>query len=179
MAFRPPETVRGQLSEFLTARPELPWIDPEQWHVTLAFMESVPERATEELLERLAAGFARQTAPTVKLEGAGCLPEPFAARILYLRVPETAGSVRKLAITARNAANKSGANPDGRRFLAHLTLARLKRPIHAVRWLQILDTFASEPWAVRSVDLIASHLGEGPARRPRYELVAKIPLGTT
>ena len=60
--------------------------------------------------------------------------------------------------------------------MPHLTLARLKRSIEATRWLRVLDTFISPSWRVREIELIASHLGEGPRRRPRHERVARLPL---
>ncbi|MEI2827955.1 MAG: 2'-5' RNA ligase family protein [Dermatophilaceae bacterium] len=72
---------------------------------------------------------------------------------------------------------RSGAPPDGKRFVPHLTLARLKRPIEATKWLRVLDTYRSPRWHLDEIDLVASYLGEGPGRRPRYETAATIPLG--
>lgn len=70
-------------------------------------------------------------------------------------------------------------HPDGQRFVGHLTLARLHRSTDARKWLQVLDTFRSAPWWVDDIELIESHLREGPAGRPRYETVASLSLGTT
>ena len=38
-------------------------------------------------------------------------------------------------------------------------------------WVRLLDGYAGPPWTVEEFALIASHLGEGPRKRPRYELV--------
>lgn len=85
--------------------------------------------------------------------------------------------LQQLAVNARAAGSVVGAAPDGKTFHPHLTVARPARPIEATKWLCILDTYRSPTWTVDSIELIASHLGEGAHRRPRYETIASIPLG--
>lgn len=176
VGIRPPAHIREHIAEFAAARPDFPWINEEQWHVTLAFLASVPEARQDELIERLADGLGRQDSPLVAIHGAGCFPNPDRASVLWLRIAELSGSLSALATSARHAANKSGATPDGKRFIPHLTVARLKRPVSATRWLRILDTLTTDPWEVDEVELIASYLGEGPAGRPRHETAATFPL---
>ena len=62
VAVVPPESVRDDLTDFLEPRSRgalgasaLRWIDREQWHITLAFFESVPDHRIDELAERLAS----------------------------------------------------------------------------------------------------------------------------
>ena len=55
----PPEEVREGLASFLEAREGMPWIDPSQWHLTLAFMPSVPQAREDELVEHLGSAAAR------------------------------------------------------------------------------------------------------------------------
>jgi 2'-5' RNA ligase len=57
-----------------------------------------------------------------------------------------------------------------------VTLARTGRPVEVTRWLRVLDGYRGPGWRAGEVALIASHLGEGPRRRPRYELVDTFPL---
>ena len=47
VAVVPPEPIKEELSEFLAPRDGMPWIDPEQWHLTLAFSSEVPDRALD------------------------------------------------------------------------------------------------------------------------------------
>ncbi len=177
VALAPPTEVREQLEDFLSSRPEMPWISAEQWHITLAFMESVPEYREEELIERLHAGYSRKQPFEMRLDGAGCFPDPSRAKVLWMRPVATGADLKSLAVTARGAAVKSGAPVDGRKFTGHLSVARLRRPIEAAKWLQILDTFVSSTWTVDQIGLVASYLRERPGRRPRYETVAAFPLG--
>lgn len=181
VAVLPPEPVREDLAEFLEARPGMPWIHPEQWHLTLAFIASVDDHRVDDLVERLTAVAARRAAFPARLSGAGCFPSPAYASVLWLAVhsgPPGSGAteLRRLSVNARSAANAVGAAPDGKAFVSHLTVARLRRPIEATKWLRILDTYHGPQWQVTYLDIIASYLGEGPKRRPRYETVATLPL---
>lgn len=176
IALYPPAEVVGEMEEFFAARPQLPWIDSAQWHITLAFLASVPPAREDELAERLRARFARKTAPLLQLIGGGAFPSVERAKVLWLRPVALTGELDALALTARNMANACGATPDGRAFHPHLTVARLRQPIHAMRWMRIFDAFISRPWIAAEAQLIASYLGEGPTGRPRHETVARFRL---
>ncbi len=178
----PPEDVVEELEEFLAPRREAApwrWTAPEQWHLTLGFMERVPERSLDDLLERLTRAGRRRTPFTIGLAGSGAFPGVARAKVLYAGVeaaPDALEELRRLATGARAAAAKAGAPVDGAAFRPHLTLARSNRPVEATRWLRVLDTYRSRPFPVEELALVQSHLGEGPRGRPRYETVATFPL---
>ncbi|HEX2704761.1 MAG TPA: RNA 2',3'-cyclic phosphodiesterase [Candidatus Lustribacter sp.] len=177
VAVRLPDEVSGDLEAFLEPRrdagTELRWTRPEHWHVTLAFMEAVSDRAVEPLVERLTAAAARCPRFPLWLGGAGAFPHPYDARVLWLGVrgPEQDESpaLARLARSARAAANAAGAAPHGAAFRAHVSLARSRRPVEATRWLRTLGTYVSAGFVVDRIELVASHLGEGPRRTPRHE----------
>jgi len=173
VAIRPSEEVREQLAEFLRPRTGMTWIDAAQWHLTLAFLASVPAHRDDELVDALRRTALRHDTFDLQLGGAGAFPNPLEARVMWLR-PSV--DLTALATGVRHAANSVGATPDGQRFVGHLSVARLRRPVDARRWLQVLDTFESEVWRVDEIELVASYLGEGPHRRPRHETVATLPL---
>ncbi len=177
VAVVPPREVREHLARFLEPREGMPWVDPAQWHLTLAFMGSVPAAREDELVERLGVAAARVTPFDLELSGAGCFPDPSRASVLWLGVGEPARTpLERLAKGARAAANVSGATPDGKPFVPHLTLARLRRPVEATRWLRVLGTYRAPTWRVEEIELVVSHLREGPKGRPRHEVGARLPL---
>jgi RNA 2',3'-cyclic 3'-phosphodiesterase len=184
VAVVPPDSVVDDLERFLVPRreagPELRWAATEQWHLTLAFMADVAPRHLDELVERLGRAAARRTPFAVTLAGGGAFPHAGRAKVLYAGVevsdPE---ELRRLAVGARAAANKAGADADGGRFKAHLTLARSGRPFEATRWLRVLEAYRGPTWPVHAMTLVESHLGEGPRKRPRYEVVETFSLGST
>lgn len=177
VAVVPPDEIVADLAEFLEPRTGVPWIDVAQWHLTLAFMAAVPEAREDEVVDRLTRAAARVAPFDIALSGGGCFPDPTRASVLWLGVdPGAVSPLERLATGARAAANASGATPDGKAFVPHLTLARLRRPIEATRWLRVLDTYTSPSWRVEEIELLASHPGEGAKRRPRHEVVARLPL---
>ena len=171
------EDLAAHLEPRIEAGTEIRWTDPGQWHITLAFMADAPERVLDDLTERLARAAGRHSPFTLSILGAGAFPNPYAARILWAGVADPDGGLGPLARGIRHACNKAGATPDGAHFHPHLTLGRFRRPTEATRWIRALDAFASEPWRVRSVSLIESHLGEGRGHRPRYEVLEELALG--
>ena len=75
----------------------------------------------------------------------------------------------RLATGCRAAANRAGIAVDGQRFRPHVTVARLGRPTEVSNWVRLLDGYAGPRWPADRITLVASHLGEGPRGRPRYE----------
>jgi 2'-5' RNA ligase len=182
VAVVPPEPALEDLEEFLAPRresaPQLRWTVQEQWHVTLAFMPDVDARDLDELCERLGRAAARRTPMRLSLGGGGAFPNPGRAKVLYAGVhAEQLEELRRLAVGSRAAANKAGAEVGGGGFRAHVTLARSGRPFEATKLLRVLDGYHGPEWAADEVTLIESHLGEGPRKRPRYELLDAFPLG--
>lgn len=183
VALVPPPHALEDLAEFMAPRQEsesgFRWTTEEQWHVTLAFMPDVRERSLDDLVARLGRAAARRTPFPAAVAGGGAFPNPARAKVLYagLDLRPDGEELRRLATGARAAANKAGAEAGGGRFRPHLTLARVRRPMEATRWVRLLEAYRGPAWEAAEVTLIESHLGEGPRNRPRYEVVESFPLG--
>jgi RNA 2',3'-cyclic 3'-phosphodiesterase len=184
VALVPPTEAVEDLDAFLEPRRaagrDLRWSAPEQLHVTLAFYADVEEHRLDDLVERLAAAAARRTPFGARVAGGGAFPDPARARVLWTGLAlagEAAAELERLAAGARAAASRAGVVVDGQRFRPHLTVARLGRPQEVTRWVRLLDAYAGPAWTADRVTLVVSHLGEGPRRRPRHEVVAELPLG--
>jgi RNA 2',3'-cyclic 3'-phosphodiesterase len=183
VAVVPPARALEDLAEFLAPRqeaePGFRWTVPDQWHVTLAFMAQVADRHLDDLVARLERAAARRTSFTARLAGGGAFPGPARAKVLWAGVPtERQEELRRLAAGARAAAAKAGAETAGGRFHPHVTLARIGRPVEATRWIRVLDSYRGPTWPVAEFALVESHLGEGPRRRPRHEVVDTFHLAT-
>ena len=179
----PPEPAVADLDEFLAVRREagpFRWTLAEHMHLTLAFLAAVPDRALDELVERLGRAASRRAAFATRIAGGGAFPNAARARVLWagLDLDESGHTeITRLATGARAAAAKSGIEVDGQRFKPHLTLARLGRPQEVTRWVRLLDGYRGPEWTVDTLTLVQSHLGEGPRKRPRYEVIEEFPLG--
>lgn len=149
--------------------------------MTLAFLGDVADYQLEELTELLAATAGRRTPFQTKVAAGGAFPNVANGKILWAGLELDAharGQLAQLSASARGAGNQVGARPDGTDFLPHITIARLGRPQELSNWVRLLDTYAGPTWPVTEIELVASHLGEGPRRRPRHEVLAALALAT-
>lgn len=155
------------------------WTEPDQLHLTLAFMADLPEHREDDLVAATGSWGQRQRPCRMALGRAGAFPDPGAAKVLWVGVEdETARhTLTTWAGQLRDVASHHGAPPDGKRFRPHLTVARSGRPRAAARVVQSLDGYRSSPFEVSDVVLVRSHPGQGPRRTPRYEPRARFTLG--
>ena len=183
VAVVPPPEVVEHLDAFLDVRrgaAAFRWASVDQFHVTLAFLADVPDRTLDDLVERLGRGAARRRAFSASVAGGGAFPNAGRARVLWagLNLDDDGGTeMARMATGARAAANRAGVPVDGQRFRPHLTLARLGRPQDVTSWVRLLDAYRGPTWTVDRMALVASYLGEGPRKRPRYEVVEEFALG--
>lgn len=174
-----PEAIE-HLDAFLDARRQagaFRWASPEQWHLTLAFFEDVPDRSFDALVDGLDAAVRKRSPQRATIAGGGAFPHVGGAKVLWAGVDvDDAAELSKLAKGCRAAGATVGVPPAGERFRPHLTLARISPPIEATKWVRLLDAYRGPDWTIDEVALVESHLGEGPNRRPRHEVVATFPL---
>ncbi len=178
-ALVPPPEALEHLDEFLDVRRyegEFRWVQADQVHVTLAFLDPVPERKVDDLVERLGRAAARRTAFDTAITGGGAFPNAGRAKVLWagLDLTEPARTeLDRLATGCRAAANRAGIEVDGARFRPHLTVARTRYPHDVGNWVRLLDNYEGPRWRADELTLVQSHLGEGPRGRPRH-----VPLDT-
>ncbi|GEL26270.1 RNA 2',3'-cyclic phosphodiesterase [Pseudonocardia sulfidoxydans NBRC 16205] len=157
------------------ARPELRWVAPQRWHVTLAFLGEVPDERRDDLEERLGRA-ARRAAPLrLTVDGAG----RFGDRTLWARVDGDRERLRRLAEAAQAAAARARIPVDRTRFRAHLTLAAARPPASVRAAVAELDPLLRNgpEETVTRMCVVRSLLGKGPGGTPRYEPVAAWRLG--
>ena len=180
VAVVPPEEAVEDLEEFLAPRrgaATFRWSSPEQWHLTLAFAASAPDRVYDDLLVRLGDAAARRTPLELQVIGGGAFPDPSRAKVLFAGLRTDDRGAGSAGHREPERPGDRGVEVDGQRFRPHLTLARAGRPVEATKWVRLLDSYEGPRWTVREIALVASHLGEGPRGRPRHEVVETFSLG--
>ncbi len=179
VAVIPPETVLEHLDSFLDPRRDEPaplrWTSPGQWHVTLAFMPSARERVVDDLVTGLETVGRRHPPVAISVRGGGCFPDVARARVLWAAI-DGGERLSTLSRGARSVGASVGAAPEGGRFVPHLTLARMPRPLDATRWVRVLDAYAGPSWTAGELAVVESHLPHGTGRRPRHEVLARVSL---
>lgn len=127
------ETVRGivkrSIESFPVVDPPWKWIDPENYHITLKFLGETDESLLERLLE---AGreVARSATPFELAFGSfGAFPSISRPRVLLFRAESGVELLARMAESLEERLEPLGFERERRRFKAHLTLARVKRPL--------------------------------------------------
>jgi RNA 2',3'-cyclic 3'-phosphodiesterase len=168
-----PAAVRSDLAILATGLPVERIVAPEALHLTLVFLGEVPAP----VLEDVDSAFGVVVAPAFKLSlrGLGVFggAKP---RIVYVgAAPDPALSHlhRKLVTAARSA----GVDLESRRFVPHVTLARLNRPpedrVRLERFVALRGDYSAPSFTVEGFGLYRSQLGSG---GPVYHELAHYPL---
>lgn len=143
--------------------PELGWVAPRRWHVTLCFLGA--HEPNDELRSRLARVASRHEEPAIHVAGAG----RFGDRVLFA---EVAADLKALAEGVTRAAQRSGYEVADRPFRAHLTLARGRRARVDLRPLVAALAEVHGPvWTSNELRLMRS-------AQPDYETLGSWPLGS-
>jgi RNA 2',3'-cyclic 3'-phosphodiesterase len=179
VAIEPPAGVLTELAEAIeplqASAPELRWTSPNAWHLTLAFLGDVDEAVLPELTARLERAARRHPPQLLAIEGGGAFPSPARARVLWAGIRADNRALASLAASVAAGARRAGAPPpdEGRKYRAHLTLARCRQPANVAELTAALTGFATTDWTARSVHLVRSLLV---GREPRYEDMGEWPL---
>jgi 2'-5' RNA ligase len=171
----PPEAVeelRRATAALRSARSELRWARPEQWHLTLAFLGEVDDRSRADLTVRLARAAHRHPPLRLSLQGAG----RFGDRVLWTRVTGDVAPLRRLAASVQAAARRARLDVDERPYRPHLTLARGRPGTDLRGAVEAFAGVAGSSWTAPELHLVRSDLGAGPDRTSRHEVIASWPL---
>ena len=153
-----PDTVRDRLSFLQGGVPDARWLRPETLHLTLRFIGEVDGGTAADIDVAL----SRVRAPGFELwlDGAGCFgasKRPHSLHILAARSDPLQG----LHDRVDRAVVMAGQAPDDRKFLPHVTVARLKGAprVRVDRWLESQAATRIGPIEVSCFTLFRSHLG--------------------
>lgn len=151
----------------------LRWLRQDAWHLTLTFLGAVEVRLSVDLEARLGRAAGRAAPMSLRLTGAG----RFGRHVLWAGIEGEREQLRRLAAATDAAARRAGIDVDVRPYRPHLTLARSDgwTDLHPI--VAALAGLQSPSWTADDLLLIQSHLGQGPRRTARHEVVAAWPLG--
>ncbi len=173
-----PERLRATLATDVARlrriQPELDddwhWVEPGQWHVTLAFLGDTDPAAVERLALALDRAAERHAPFIIPTGGIGVFPSPHAARVLWHGIGDPDGQLAGLGADLRQALGLDVAP-----LSAHLTFGRSRhrRGAEVNGLLRETHLTGGELRVDRAV-LFRSHRDPRPAR---YEVLAESRLG--
>jgi len=176
VALLPPRAVLDELDAVVALlrdeEPALRWTPTEAWHVTLAFLGAVEQPPVDELAGRLARVALAHGPFRLAVAGAG----RFGEQVLWAGVTGNAEPLRRLADSARAAAQLCGVEVETRPYRGHITLARGAAGVDLRPLVERLRAFAGPPWTATDLHLVESRLGAGPGRTALHQTYARWPL---
>lgn len=156
----PPE-VRFALNERVSEMPIPGRVGPpENWHVTLRFLDVVDRVTYERFLSELQRVGKWFSFP-ISLQGFGAFPNRRKATVFWAGIGRGTSDISMLNELAEDAAVAAGLLPEERPFHPHVTLARIRPPAD-VR--DLVEEDLDLGWRCDHVVVFRSHLGRGPAR---------------
>jgi 2'-5' RNA ligase len=152
----PPE-IRFVLAEIVSGLP-IPGrvAPPENWHITLRFLDTVDRVTYERFLAALDQ--VGETAFPAALDGFGAFPNPRKANVFWAAVGQGSEQMAMLNEEAEEAALAAGLSPEERPFHPHLTLSRIRPPTD-VR--PLLGEELTLSWRCERLVVYRSHPGRG------------------
>ena len=105
------------------------WIRPENYHFTLKFLGDVDAGLLDALREAGRAAASNVSPFRLKMGSIGGFPKLDRPRVIFYGIEEGFDSLRELAGQLERECGELGFEREKRRFRAHLTLARVKRPV--------------------------------------------------
>lgn len=161
-----PVEVEAHLDEFLDPlrvnHNELRWVAAGRWHVTLEFLGEVGQHESERQRGRWERRARRVQPFELSLASGGAFPRTWSARVVWAGLGGDLDAWRRLAAYEQS---------------PHVTLARTRQRLDATGVVDGLSGYQSPAWRVDEVALVRSFLRRGEDRGPRYEPIARFPVG--
>lgn len=165
------ENVRDTCAETATAMAkaanftpaEINWVNPENYHLTLHFLGSVPEPQFQALATQLPSFAARFQAFPLDFQGIGYFPHPRAPRVLWIGVRACPPILQGIVQSLGELIKETGLSLRHENFHAHLTVARFKSLKGTAAFVKQASLYKSKTFGrsqMERIHLMESKLGD-------------------
>lgn len=180
-ALDPPRQVTDALGDAVRRgrchEPQLRWIAPEHWHLTLVFLGEVAPERLPTLVRGLERAAAAHPPFDLTLDGWGTFPrQGRRASVLWVGVDGHTRVLAALVEDLRSAAEDAGVEVGARPYVPHVTIARSRPPRDLGTTVESLGNPPQQGWRATRVALVESL--PGPGTRYRTALTCPLLWGT-
>ena len=175
-----PDEARRSLAalqqELEQSRADVKWVEPEQLHVTLKFLDEISDAQQSQIAQFLSRLAQQQPTFSIDLKAIGAFPSLNNPRILWVGVGEGTSQVIRLAGAIEEEARACSLRQEERPYSAHVTIGRVRSARHLQELIQQLSAVSWQPptpWQVASLTFYHSVLSSA---GPAYAVLAEVPL---
>jgi 2'-5' RNA ligase len=161
--------------------PEIPgarWIEPDLFHLTLAFLGEVPDVEINHLCRSVADASAGFEPMTLNLQSLGVFPDLARPRVVWVGVTgpglDGLAGLREAVVQA---ASEAGYPPEDDRFHPHITLGRIKgRKGEEVDLSRLIPHYRSWAAGLFTVTEVVTYASTLTPEGPSYMALSRTPL---
>lgn len=160
-----------------SAGADVTWVAPRNLHLTLKFLGDVGDELLPAVIEAVREAARRVPPFTVEIHGVGAFPQIDRPRTIWLGARQGDEQMRLLAEAVEQSLRPLGFAPEARRFTAHLTIGRVRRPTAALRSLsELMRRQGDQAVGTVAVEQVVAMASTLTPRGPIYEVLARLPL---
>ncbi len=155
------------------------WVEPDKFHVTLAFLGDVPDESLNALCLGVASAVRGFHAPALTIRGLGVFPGPIRPRVVWAGLEgEDLDSFAEVQQAVARACTDLGFSPEDNRFSPHITLGRMKpkRDQEEDDCTPLLRHHERWRGGPMIVDHVATYASQFVAEGPTYVTLGRAPL---
>ena len=180
LALAIPDDVRAPLIKvqeaLRRAEADVKWVEEENLHLSLKFLGDVGEEQIGTLKGLLTIEAARWPAMRLTYGGVGVFPDHGPPRTLWVGATGDLEKVAGLAAALERAAEQVGVPREGRPFVAHLTIGRVKSGRNVQRLQAAVGNQRQVPLGGDTVREFGLYRSTITSDGPIYDVLARFPL---
>ncbi len=154
----------------------LAWVKPENVHLTLKFLGEISADTVSSVCEAASATAAVAACLETTVKGLGVFPDARRPRVVWAGLSGATQSIIDFQARLEENLAQIGFEKERRRFTAHLTLGRIKKPVPPAGLLAAIDACAGFDPRAFTVDRLILYKSELRPQGAVYTVLQAFPL---
>lgn len=175
-----PQEVRAELAklqgQLARAQADVKWTEEDNLHVTMRFLGEITEEQRQAIEQLLGTITGRMTPIRMSLAQLGAFPSVSSPRVIWVGMGQGHEELSRIAIELEEGLSVLRVPKEERKFLAHVTLGRVRSPRNRAQLAQAIQELIWHPpepcWATHLTLFQSTLTSSGPI----YTALAKPPF---
>jgi len=134
------ENLKDIQEELKRANADLKWVKPENIHLTLKFLGSIPVQWIAEISDELKRGLTDFGSFSIEIAKLGSFPEKGKPRVIWAGISKGSEDLFRLQEKVEDSLRKFNFPQEDREYTPHLTIGRVKGPKNIDRLQELIKT---------------------------------------